>query len=124
MAAIQYSGFPKSISETSLIFKALGHPARLMILDHLVKNKGIICKELFHEIPLAQASTSGHLKILFEAGIIGYEKIQNTNYYAINPLILENVKDVLSGVVEATFHQNYDYSATYFKTPSAEIGLA
>jgi ArsR family transcriptional regulator, arsenate/arsenite/antimonite-responsive transcriptional repressor len=50
--------------------KALGHPARLMIVQTLMKQSQCMCGDLTELIPLSQATISQHLKALKEAGLI------------------------------------------------------
>lgn len=50
--------------------KALGHPARIAILELLVKKGTCVCGDLVSELPLSQATVSQHLKALKEVGII------------------------------------------------------
>lgn len=50
--------------------KALGHPARVAILQHLFKINQCICGDLVLEIGLAQATISQHLKTLKSLGLI------------------------------------------------------
>lgn len=52
------------------IAKALAHPARIQIIDHLVSLKTCVCGELVNEIGLAQSTISQHLKELKEVGLI------------------------------------------------------
>jgi DNA-binding transcriptional ArsR family regulator len=48
----------------------LGHPARVAILEYLLKAKSCICGDIVNELPLAQPTISQHLKELKAAGII------------------------------------------------------
>jgi DNA-binding transcriptional ArsR family regulator len=50
--------------------KALAHPARIAIIEHLVKANACICGDLVNELGLAQATISQHLKELKNAGLI------------------------------------------------------
>jgi len=50
--------------------KALGHPARIAILQFLLKKPGCMCGDIVNELPIAQATVSQHLKALKEAGLI------------------------------------------------------
>lgn len=50
--------------------KALGHPARIAIIQHLLKINSCICGDLVDEIPLAQPTISRHLQELKSVGII------------------------------------------------------
>ena len=50
--------------------KALGHPARVAIIQLLLKKQTCICGDIVDELPLSQSTVSQHLKELKEAGII------------------------------------------------------
>jgi ArsR family transcriptional regulator, arsenate/arsenite/antimonite-responsive transcriptional repressor len=56
--------------ELALLAKALGHPARVHILRLLLARDACYCGELVHELPLAQATVSQHLKVLKEARLV------------------------------------------------------
>lgn len=50
--------------------KALAHPARVAILQLLLKKQACICGDIVDELPLSQSTVSQHLKELKEAGLI------------------------------------------------------
>lgn len=50
--------------------KALAHPARVAILQILIKTKECICGDIVEGLPLAQSTVSQHLKELKDAGLI------------------------------------------------------
>lgn len=50
--------------------KALGHPARIAILEVLIKKQACICGDIVDELPLSQSTVSQHLKELKDAGLI------------------------------------------------------
>ncbi len=52
------------------LFRALGHPARLRIVQLLAERQACQCGEIVEELPLSQATVSQHLKVLRAAGII------------------------------------------------------
>jgi DNA-binding transcriptional ArsR family regulator len=54
----------------AIMLKALAHPARIAIIQHLVKSEKCICGDLVEELGLAQATISQHLKELKSIGII------------------------------------------------------
>lgn len=64
----------KSYKETELELakyaKALAHPARVAILQLLIKKQACICGDLVDELPLSQSTVSQHLKELKDAGLI------------------------------------------------------
>src|SRR6478735_9853861 len=50
--------------------KALGHPARIAILEILIKKQACICGDIVDELPLSQSTVLQHLKELKDAGLI------------------------------------------------------
>lgn len=62
--------FTKAQNELATITKALGHPARIAILQFLIKTKACVCGEIVDELPLSQSTVSQHLKELKNAGLI------------------------------------------------------
>ena len=52
------------------MMKALAHPARIAIIQQLVKANACICGDLVDELGLAQATISQHLKELKNSGLI------------------------------------------------------
>jgi ArsR family transcriptional regulator len=64
--------------------KALAHPARIIILSHLLDHGTTAFYVLAKKIPLSRPSISQHIKSLREAGLIEtYEKYPHT-YYSLN----------------------------------------
>ena len=63
----EYSKLQKDVAKYA---KAFSHPARVAILELLVKKCDCICNDLVESLPLAQSTVSQHLKILKEAGLI------------------------------------------------------
>lgn len=62
--------FTKEQNYFASIAKVLGHPARIAIIQNILKKNTCICGELVDEIGLAQATISQHLKELKRIGII------------------------------------------------------
>lgn len=62
--------FTESQNELASLAKALGHPARIAILEYLIRQNACICGEIVDEIGLAQATISQHLKALKAVGLI------------------------------------------------------
>jgi len=58
------------INDLANLCKALGHPARIQILKHLLAEKQCICGRIVEILPLAQSTVSQHLKILKESGLV------------------------------------------------------
>ena len=62
--------FTEQQNKIAIIAKAIGHPARVAILQHLFKANSCICGDLVNEIGLAQPTISQHLKELKNLNII------------------------------------------------------
>lgn len=64
--------------------KALGHPARIAILDFLMKQETCYFGDIHEELPIAKATVSQHLKELKDAGLIQGEIETPKVKYCIN----------------------------------------
>ena len=73
--------------------KALGHPARIAILEYLIKVDSCICGDIVNELPLAQATVSQHLKELKNAGLIKGEIEGNSICYCIEEKALTQIEE-------------------------------
>ncbi|PZO33734.1 MAG: transcriptional regulator [Flavobacteriaceae bacterium] len=70
MGATKTEHFTDRQNQIAVIAKALGHPARVAIIDYLLKVNECICSDIVNELPLAQPTVSQHLKELKNAGLI------------------------------------------------------
>ena len=77
--------------------KALAHPARVAILQLLLKKQACICGDIVDEIPLSQSTVSQHLKELKEAGLITGEIEGKKVCYCINEEEWTLAKSYMSG---------------------------
>lgn len=62
--------FTEEQQKTAEILKAMGHPARIAILEILNNRQSCFCGDITEELPLAQSTVSQHLKALKNAGLI------------------------------------------------------
>jgi DNA-binding transcriptional ArsR family regulator len=62
--------FTEKQNKLALMMKALAHPARIAIIQYLIKSQACICGDLVEELGLAQATISQHLKELKNIGLI------------------------------------------------------
>ena len=69
----------------AIALKAIAHPARIAILQQIIKVNACICGDLVDELGLAQATISQHLKELKNAGIIQGTIEGVSVCYCINP---------------------------------------
>jgi predicted transcriptional regulator len=62
--------FSDSQKEMAFMAKAIGHPARVAILNYLHASKTCINSDLVQELGLAQATISQHLRELKDIGLL------------------------------------------------------
>ena len=62
--------FTAKQNELATLAKALGHPARIAIIEYLTRTQSCVCGDIVNELPLSQSTVSQHLKELKEAGLI------------------------------------------------------
>jgi DNA-binding transcriptional ArsR family regulator len=70
MAITKVSEFNTKERKIAALCKALAHPARIAIINFLIKKRECICSDVVNELPLSQSTVSQHLKELKEAGLI------------------------------------------------------
>jgi ArsR family transcriptional regulator, arsenate/arsenite/antimonite-responsive transcriptional repressor len=70
MGITKTEGFTTAQNELAILAKAIGHPARIAIIEYLLKTDTCICGDIVNELPLAQPTVSQHLKELKNAGLI------------------------------------------------------
>ena len=87
--------FTTDQNEIALIAKAIGHPARIAILQYLLQKNACICGDIVDEIGLAQATVSQHLKELKQAGLIKGDIDGRSVCYCIDNTKWDIVKDLL-----------------------------
>jgi ArsR family transcriptional regulator len=73
-----------SADELASIAKALGHPARINIIQLLLEKRSCIGCDFVEEVGLAQSTVSEHLRILKSAGLITGEIEHPRVCYSLN----------------------------------------
>lgn len=76
--------FSEKQNEIALLAKALGHPARIAIMEYLIRMDSCICGDIVNELPLAQPTISQHLKELKNADLIKGTIEGNAICYCVN----------------------------------------
>jgi len=97
MGATKTSVFSPRQNRMAKLAKAFGHPARIAILEILLKRDQCICGDLVDDLPLSQATISQHLKELKDVGLIEGSIEGRKICYCINPLVWSEAN---SGFVE------------------------
>ncbi|MDP2455189.1 MULTISPECIES: helix-turn-helix transcriptional regulator [unclassified Kaistella] len=91
MGASKTEHFSEQQNEMAKIAKALAHPARIAILEHLLKVNECICGDIVSELPLAQPTVSQHLKEMKNAGLIKGTIEGNSVCYCLNEKTIEKL---------------------------------
>ncbi|MEG1585994.1 MAG: metalloregulator ArsR/SmtB family transcription factor [Bacteroidales bacterium] len=89
------------------VAKALGHPARIAILDFLASLDHCYFGDIHDELPISKATVSQHLKELKDAGLIQGEIETPKVKYCLNRENWQQARSVF---------------ATFFREPSCKTG--
>lgn len=113
---MQYINEPMGLTKTNnyterqnrlaALAKAVGHPARIAIIDYLLKTDNCICNDIVNELPLAQPTVSQHLKELKTAGIIRGTIEGNAICYCIDKKSVHNLKTCLDDILTQLENKN------------------
>lgn len=101
MGASKTEHFTERQNQIATLAKALGHPARVAIIEYLMSVNTCICTDIVNVLPLAQPTVSQHLKELKTAGLIKGSIEGNAICYCIDEKALE----ILQSYFAAVSHQ-------------------
>ena len=93
--------FTKAQNDLAILTKALGHPARIAILQLLIKTKSCVCGDIVEELPLSQSTVSQHLKALKNAGLIKGDIEGPSVCYCIDIKAWERAQKLISGLFDS-----------------------
>ena len=100
MGATNFTHYTDNQIQIANAFKALGHPARIAIIELLTQYDQLNIKDLNSFIPLAQGNISRHCKELFNAGILGITNYNNNSFYSINIKMIDKLVNYLEHIYE------------------------
>ena len=92
MGATKTEHFTDKQNTIAILAKALGHPARVAIMEYLMKVDTCICGDIVNELPLAQPTVSQHLKELKNAGLIKGSIEGTAICYCIDESVLQKLQ--------------------------------
>lgn len=98
MGATKTEHFTDRQNAIATLAKALGHPARVAIIEYLIKVDTCICGDIVNELPLAQPTVSQHLKELKNAGLIKGEVEGNAVCYCIDEKTIEKLQNYFGNI--------------------------
>jgi len=88
--------FNEQQNRLAVTLKALAHPARIAIIQYIIKQNACICNDLVEELGLAQPTISQHLRELKNIGIIK-GSIEGTSIcYCIDEIVWMQIKTALN----------------------------
>ena len=98
MGITKTEGFTEKQNAIALLIKALGHPARVAIIEFLLKTESCMCGDIVDELPLAQATISQHLKELKNAGLIKGNIEGNAICYCVDEKAIEKLRSYFGSI--------------------------
>lgn len=101
MGLTKTEAFSKAQNELAAFAKALGHPARIAIVQFLIQTKSCVCGDIVDELPLSQSTISQHLKELKRVGIIQGDIEGPTVCYCIDPRVWARVKRTMNALFDS-----------------------
>ena len=91
MGATKTDHFTDKQNSIANLAKALGHPARVAIIEYLLSVDTSICGDIVNKLPLAQPTVSQHLKELKNAGLIKGNIEGNAICYCLDEKVFEKL---------------------------------
>ena len=91
MAFSKANEFNNELNELAQFAKAISHPARIQILEHLATKDTCFCGDIVKELPLSQSTVSQHLKALKDAELIKGKVEAPSVCYCINAEKMEKI---------------------------------
>jgi len=80
---------------TAELFKTLGDPARVRIVNVIARSSEAVCAcELYEPLGLSQPTVSHHLKKLVDAGLLAREQRGRWAYFSLQPDAVEKLAAV------------------------------
>lgn len=83
------------------VFKALGHPTRLAIVDMLASGERCVC-EINENIDADMSTVSRHLSVLRNVGILSSDKRGNQVFYRLECPCITSFYSCLESVIHGT----------------------
>jgi DNA-binding transcriptional ArsR family regulator len=96
MGLTKTANFTERQNQLAQLLKALAHPARIAIIDHLIRANECITGDLVDVLGLSQATTSQHLRELKEVGLLKGTIEGNAMNYCIDQVKWKEYAAILS----------------------------
>jgi DNA-binding transcriptional ArsR family regulator len=87
---------PDQLEKAANMLKAIAHPMRISIINFLDDGKKLTVTEIHELLKIEQSTTSHHLGILKDKGILTSQRDGKNTYYALRHDNLSNIVDCIS----------------------------
>lgn len=100
MGISKTDAFTDNQNQLAQLAKAIGHPARVAIIDFLLQQQTCMCKDIVDELPLAQATISQHLRELKKVGLIQGSIEGNSVCYCLNVAAFKQLQNYCQSITQ------------------------
>jgi ArsR family transcriptional regulator, arsenate/arsenite/antimonite-responsive transcriptional repressor len=100
MGASKTDHFSERQNEIALLAKAIGHPARVAIIEYLLQVNSCVCGDIVDTLPLAQPTVSQHLKELKSIGLIKGNIEGNSVCYCIDEVKWNSFREMMNDLFD------------------------
>ncbi len=80
-----------TLEKASMMLKAMAHPMRVAILNLLIDGKKLSVTEIHFALGIEQSTTSHHLGILKDKGVLKSEREGKNSFYTLKNKNLEHI---------------------------------
>ena len=82
---------PEELEKAANMLKAIAHPMRIVILNYLENGKKLTLTEIHELLKIEQSTTSHHLGILKDKGVLFSKREGKNTYYFLKHQNLSNM---------------------------------
>ncbi len=84
------------LEKAAIMLKAIAHPLRIAILSHLQDGKSLTVTEIHELLQIEQSTTSHHLGILKDKGVLSSRREGKNTYYSLKHEGFSNIVECVS----------------------------
>ncbi|MBL4668987.1 MAG: winged helix-turn-helix transcriptional regulator [Flavobacteriales bacterium] len=106
MGTTKTTQFTAEQNRKAELYKALGHPARIAIIEFIIQQNSCVCGDIVDELPLSQSTISQHLAALKNVGIIKGDISGVKTCYCIDEEVWSELDEVSRVLVSSYSEKN------------------
>jgi ArsR family transcriptional regulator len=99
---------PADLAQRAKVFKALGHPSRLLMVEALGRGELCVC-ELQELVGSDMSTISKHLSVLKEAGVVEDERRGTSIYYSLRMRCVSSFLSCVSRFFDQQLEEQFQY---------------